>query len=77
MLFGLTSNQFDLFNTLVVKKLHDYKCELYVFGPRSLNDFEKTADLDLLIQTDEKIPILDQIIKEVEESDMGIYINFY
>ncbi len=77
MLFGLSSNQFYLFNTLVVKKLHVFNCEVYVIGPRAGNAFDKTADLDVLIETTESILSLDQIIEEVETSELGICINFY
>lgn len=77
VLFGLSSDQFHLFNKLVVNELHAFECELYVFGPRSGTAFGKADDLDLMIETNSKIPALDQIIQNVEESNLGICVNFY
>ena len=47
-LFGLTEEQFEIVNSLVIDPLKKVNCKVWVFGSRANNKFQKFSDLDIL-----------------------------
>lgn len=60
MIKGITEKEREIINNII----NEYPYEFYAYGSRVKGDFTKGSDLDILIKSDNQIPI--KIIEELK-----------
>ena len=60
MIKGITEKEREIINNII----NEYPYEFYAYGSRVKGDFTKGSDLDILIKSDNEIPI--KIIEELK-----------
>ncbi|MFN8845848.1 MAG: nucleotidyltransferase family protein, partial [Bdellovibrionales bacterium] len=75
--FGLTSEQFEIVNSLVIKPLKNRNCRVWIFGSRSTGKFQKFSDLDILYESTDEIELsfIFNIKSNIEESNLPIKVD--
>jgi len=72
MIFGMTKEQFEILNQLVIRPLKMYGAEVFVFGSRTTEKFHPHSDVDLLYRmpAGKNLPaaILSEMKESIEES---------
>ncbi len=76
-LFGLTEEQFEIVNSLVIDPLKKVNCKVWVFGSRANNKFQKFSDLDILFESSHELDMsfLFKIKSNVEDSNLPIKVD--
>ena len=77
MKFGLTDEQYEYIQKVVVAPLQKRNLEVWCFGSRARGDFQKFSDLDLLIegQCDDLQRIVSQIKETLETSNFHYKVD--
>lgn len=57
MKYGLTREQFDFINTEVIQPIQKQGGRVFVYGSRARGDYKKFSDLDLMVESQSKIPL--------------------
>lgn len=72
MNFGLTPEQFQILDQLVIQPLKKQGCQVYIFGSRTTSKFHSHSDVDVLfsVPPTSKLAsgLLSQIHEDIEES---------
>jgi predicted nucleotidyltransferase len=78
MKFGLSPEDFSLFQKLVIDPLKAEGCRLYVFGSRATQKHQKFSDIDVLIDMPNASSLsrFYQIKEAIEEARFPIKVDF-
>lgn len=80
MKFGLSDQQYEILNQLVIQPLKQRQATVYVFGSRAREKFHPFSDIDLLYIEDSSHPKisdadLSKIKEDVENSNLVIKVD--
>lgn len=73
--WGLSLDERNLINRLVVQPLNAAGGQVFVFGSRARGDQRKFSDLDLLIKGPVSSQLISLIREELEESRLAIKVD--
>ncbi len=70
MRFGLSDDQWNILQKLVIEPLRSVDAEIYIFGSRALGTHHPHSDVDLLFKTKSALPagLISNILESIEES---------
>lgn len=79
MKFGLSDQQYEILEKLLIQPMHSHEVELSVFGSRARGTHHPFSDIDILYKEDSNNPlpadILSQIKENLENSNLSIKVD--
>ncbi len=79
MTLGLSKDQFEILNCLVIQPLKERKAKVYVFGSRARGKYHPFSDIDIMhietIGSAISAQEFSKILEEVEESSLSIRVD--
>lgn len=68
MKFGMTAEQYELLNHLVIMPLKNQGFHVYIFGSRVGEKFHSHSDVDLLFKSDSEIFLPSGFLSKIKEN---------
>lgn len=77
MNFGLSPEHFSLLDSLLITPLKKENIDVWIFGSRAREDFQKFSDIDILFEAKKPIPsgLLFSITEALEESRLPYKVD--
>lgn len=77
MKYGMTEEQFQILESLVIHPLKEQGAQVFIFGSRTSSRFHSHSDVDLLYQIHTMLPsgVLSKIKEDIEESRFPFMVD--
>jgi predicted nucleotidyltransferase len=79
MKFGLTPEQFEILNQVVVSPLKSHDATVWIFGSRARGDHKPFSDLDIMYDTKDSTQLpkgfISHLREEIEESRLPFKVD--
>jgi predicted nucleotidyltransferase len=74
---GVKDGDLKILVKILTQHLEKHNCKVFAFGSRTLHEFRKNSDLDLLVRSESVIPasVWEELRFDLEESDLPFRVD--